>query len=52
MQKFTINGEMMVYYNKSIPNELKTIAVHLEILFLILGSFMFIISMIGKNKKV
>lgn len=50
MQKLSINHEITIYYNKNNPNKIETIAEHEEVPFLILGSFMFIISIIGKRK--
>ena len=50
MQKFEINRQMTIYHNKNNPSEIKKVAEHFGVPLLILGSFMIIVSTIGKRK--
>lgn len=47
--KFSLDKEMVVYYNKNNPNELTNLYSNQEIVFIIGGSILFLISMIGKK---
>ncbi len=50
MQKFEINRQMIIYYNKNNPSEIKTVVEPFGVPLLNLGSFMIIVSIIGKRK--
>ena len=47
--KYVLNKEMVIYYNKNNPNELTNLYGNQEIVFIIGGSILFLISMIGKK---
>lgn len=50
--KFSLDKEMVVYYNKNNPNELTNLYSNQEIVFIIGGSILFLISMIRKKANV